>query len=90
MTKQKLESKSVKIEDPLEDINSVNIQSFDKPDQINNDFISQDEVKTDDVLLFYVNELLVSLEGVFIGGKASQKKDQLISYLYSRDMEGEA
>jgi hypothetical protein len=69
----------------VEEIN--NIQVFDEPNQITQDSVSQDEVTkvyTDDVLLFYVKELLVSLEGVFIGGYASQKRDQLIEYLNKR------
>lgn len=88
MAKQKVENKKSNIED----VNPDDVQSFNEPDQITQDFISQDEltkVHTDDVLLFYVNELLVSLEGVFIGGAASQKRDQLISYLYNRNLGGE-
>lgn len=59
------------------------ILGYDEPDQITNDFISQDE---DSLLESYVKELLVSLEGVFIGGVASQKRDQLISYLYRENI----
>lgn len=71
----------------LEDTNPDDIKSFDEPDQINGDFVSQDE---DNILEFYVRELLVSLEGLFIGGHASQKRDQLMSYLYKGNMGGDA
>ena len=38
---------------------------------------------TDDLTLlkFYSEELLVSLEGIFIGGRAAQKRDQLFEFL---------
>jgi len=58
-----------------------NLEAFNQSNQINEDFISQDK---EDPLLFYINELLVSLEGIFIGGHASQKRDQLIEYLNKR------
>ena len=40
-------------------------------------------VITDDLTLlkFYSEELLVSLEGIFIGGRAAQKRDQLFEFL---------
>lgn len=73
--------------DNLEDLSNYNVKSFNTLDQINNDFISQDE---DNLLEYYVKELLISLEGIFIGGHASQKRDQLISYLYKENMGGDA
>jgi hypothetical protein len=34
-----------------------------------------------ETLKYYSTELLVSLEGIFIGGHAAQKRDQLIEFL---------
>lgn len=33
------------------------------------------------LLKFYSEELLISLEGIFIGGRAAQKRDQLFEFL---------
>ena len=63
-------------------VNPNDIQVFDIPDQINSDFVSNDEqINPLETLKYYSTELLVSLEGIFIGGHAAQKRDQLIEFL---------
>jgi hypothetical protein len=59
--------------DDVIEVKPENIHTFEQPDQID-----------EDPLLLYINEFLTSLEGIYIGGHASQKRDQLIEYLNKR------
>ena len=56
------------VEEPI----NVNIKNNDINPVVNDDLT---------LLRFYSEELLVSLEGIFIGGRAAQKRDQLFEFL---------
>jgi hypothetical protein len=68
-------------EDDLIIVEPQDVVVFEQPDLFKKDFVSQDQ---EDMLLPYINEFLTSLEGIFIGGHAAQKRDQLIEYLNKR------
>ncbi len=66
-------------------------KTFENVDQIKNDFISNDQPFENKFsqeeylqqIAYYAEELLVSLEGIFIGGHAAQIKDQLFVALHN-------
>lgn len=44
--------------------------------------VVEEKVDLDEnILLYYVDEFLLSIDGIFIGGLAAQKRDQLYEYL---------
>ena len=65
-------------------------KTFEQPDIINDDFISNDEhLKENDFtqpellqqVVYYADHLLVALQGIYIGGHAAQLRDQLYEVL---------
>lgn len=90
--------KGIELTKPIDKIADLNLvlnqdeypKTFDIPDQINTNFESNDShleilfSKQDclEQISYYSEELLVALEGIFIGGHAAQIKDQLFEVLH--------